>query len=424
MEREVAASPTNEKERERTATSEFSVTLGLPAGAEDGASFAAATTVYEFHVGDTAFLSRPLERPARGATFHDEDKLAALSAWAGIKQLVRRMKDAEDFYRRALAIREEQVGVDHPEVARTLDDLGLCAFAVGRMAEAEEFFGRALAIRAEKLGVDHPDVPSTLNILGNCVCKLGRMKEAEELYRRALEIREEPLGVYHPDVARTVNDLGVCASKEKPGVGHPDVASTLNNLGVCASKVGDMKEAEEFHRRALSIQEEKLGVDHPEVAYTQNHLGVCAHKVARMKDAEECHRRALAIQEEKLGVDHPDVALTLHNLGVCAWKVGRTAKAEELHRRELVRKNSARTTRMKEKAEELFRQALAIRDEKLVVYDWDTAITTKALAELHRSALAVMTQTVAVPVLLAGVVLYVTTSARHRGERPVANGFS
>ncbi|CAB1104974.1 unnamed protein product [Ectocarpus sp. CCAP 1310/34] len=39
--------------------------------------------------GDTAFLSRPLEMPAEGATFHDEDKLAALFAWDGIKQLVR-----------------------------------------------------------------------------------------------------------------------------------------------------------------------------------------------------------------------------------------------------------------------------------------------------------------------------------------------
>ncbi|CAB1107135.1 unnamed protein product [Ectocarpus sp. CCAP 1310/34] len=88
-EREVAAPPTSEKERERTATPEFSVTLGLPAGAEDGASFAAATMVYKFHVGDTAFLSRPLEMPAEDVTFHDEKKMAALFAWAGIKQLVR-----------------------------------------------------------------------------------------------------------------------------------------------------------------------------------------------------------------------------------------------------------------------------------------------------------------------------------------------
>ncbi|CAB1118336.1 unnamed protein product [Ectocarpus sp. CCAP 1310/34] len=88
-EREVAATPTNEKERERATTPEFSVTLGLPAGAEDGASFPAATTVYEFHVGDTAFLSRPLEMPASEVTFHDEDKLAALFAWAVGRRLLR-----------------------------------------------------------------------------------------------------------------------------------------------------------------------------------------------------------------------------------------------------------------------------------------------------------------------------------------------
>ncbi|CAB1115947.1 unnamed protein product [Ectocarpus sp. CCAP 1310/34] len=35
-EREVAAFPTNEQERKRTATPEFSVTFGLPAGAETG----------------------------------------------------------------------------------------------------------------------------------------------------------------------------------------------------------------------------------------------------------------------------------------------------------------------------------------------------------------------------------------------------
>lgn len=76
----------------------------------------------------------------------------------------------------------------------------------------------------------------------------------------------------------------------------------------------------------------------------------------------------------------------------------------------------------KEEAEKLFRQVLAIRDEKLGVDHWDTTITRKTLAELHKSTLPVVTQTVAV--LLAGVVLYVTIRARYRGEHPVVNEFS
>ncbi|CAN0189918.1 unnamed protein product, partial [Ectocarpus sp. 6 AP-2014] len=330
-----------------------------------------------------------------------------------------RMKEAEALNRRVLAIREEKLGVDHPDVAHTLRNLGVCAHKIGRMEEAEDFHRRALAIREEKLGVDHPDE--------------GRMEQAEDFHRRALAIREEKLGVDHPDVARTLNGLGNCASKvgrteeaedfhrralaileEKLGVDHPDVARTLNDLGNCASKVGRTEEAEDIHRRALAILEKKLGVDHPDVARTLNGLGVCAHKIGRMEEAEDFHRRALAIleeklgelhrrelaiREEKLGENHPDVADTLHWLAVNVGDAGR-----------------------KEEAEKLFRQALAIRDEKLGVDHWDTAITRKALAELHKSTLAVVTQAVAV--LLAGVVLYVTKSARYRGEQTVVNGFS
>lgn len=74
----------------------------------------------------------------------------------------------------------------------------------------------------------------------------------------------------------------------------------------------------------------------------------------------------------------------------------------------------------KEETEKLFRQTLAIRDIKLGVDHWDTAITRKALAELRKSTLVVVTQMVAV--LLGGVVLYVTISARYRGEHPLVNG--
>ncbi|CAB1099306.1 unnamed protein product [Ectocarpus sp. CCAP 1310/34] len=41
------------------------------------------------NIATATFLSRPLEMPAEGVTFHEEDKLATLFAWAGIKQLVR-----------------------------------------------------------------------------------------------------------------------------------------------------------------------------------------------------------------------------------------------------------------------------------------------------------------------------------------------
>jgi len=54
------------------------------------------------------------------------------------------MEEAEKLYRRALMIREEKLGADHPHVATTLNNLGLFADKAGRTDEDEEFYRRAL----------------------------------------------------------------------------------------------------------------------------------------------------------------------------------------------------------------------------------------------------------------------------------------
>lgn len=62
------------------------------------------------------------------------------------------MKDAEEFLRPALAIREERLSVGHPDVASTLNDLENCASKVGRMEEAED--ERLRSVRNKQLGID------------------------------------------------------------------------------------------------------------------------------------------------------------------------------------------------------------------------------------------------------------------------------
>ena len=56
-----------------------------------------------------------------------------------------RYADAEPLYKRALAIREEELGPDHPDVAQSLNDLAALYSAQGRDADAEPLYKRALA---------------------------------------------------------------------------------------------------------------------------------------------------------------------------------------------------------------------------------------------------------------------------------------
>ena len=77
----------------------------------------------------------------------------------------------------------------------------------GKYAEAEPLYRRSLAIREKSLGPDHPDFARSLNNLAELYLNQGRYDEAGPLYERSLDIREKALGADHPDVAQSLNSL-------------------------------------------------------------------------------------------------------------------------------------------------------------------------------------------------------------------------
>jgi tetratricopeptide (TPR) repeat protein len=94
-------------------------------------------------------------------------------------------------------MREKLLGPDHPGVATVLDSFGRLYVEVGRSADAEQFFKRTLAIREKVLKPDHPDyflVAQSLNNLAAVYNDQGRYAEAELLYERSLPIFEKTLG--------------------------------------------------------------------------------------------------------------------------------------------------------------------------------------------------------------------------------------
>jgi hypothetical protein len=59
------------------------------------------------------------------------------------------MDQAAALFARALAVREKQLGADHPDVAKSLDDYAGALRKLGQGAEAEAFEARANAIRVK-----------------------------------------------------------------------------------------------------------------------------------------------------------------------------------------------------------------------------------------------------------------------------------
>ena len=286
---------------------------------------------------------------------------------------------AESLYRQALAIREQVFGSEHPDVAASLNELGVLYYRQGKYIEAEALYQRALAIREQALGSEHPDVAESLNDLGELYYHQGKYIEAEALYQRALAIREQALGSEYPKVAESLNDLGelyyyqgkyieaevlyqrALAIREQVfGSQHPDVAESLNDLGGLYYRQGKYAQAEPLYQRALAIREQTLGPLHPDLAVSLSTLALLYYYQARYTEAEPLNQRALAIREQVLGPFHPRLAITLNHLARLYAKQGRFLEAEAFYQR-----------------------SLAINERVLGSHHSDVAITLNDLGKLY-----------------------------------------
>jgi tetratricopeptide (TPR) repeat protein len=177
------------------------------------------------------------------------------------------LDDAEDWYTKALAIKEE-LG-DRASTANTYHQLGMTAEDRGGLEDAEDWYTKALAIK-EELG-DRPGTAGTYHQLGNVAHRRGRLDDAEDWYTKALAIEEE---------------LG----------NRPRMADTYHQLGMTAQSRGRLEDAEDWYTKALAINEE-LG-NRPGIAITFGQLGLLAEKRDQLSQALEWMVRCVALFTE------------------------------------------------------------------------------------------------------------------------------
>ncbi len=212
--------------------------------------------------------------------------------------------------RRALAIREKELGPEHPDTTESLNNLAMLLDDIGDYAEAESLYRRALAIREKSLGPEHLDTAESLSNLAMLLDETGYYAVAEPLYRRVLAIREKSLGPEHPDTAESLSNL----------------AMMLNDKGYYAV-------AEPLFRRLLAIREKALGPEHPDTAESLNNLAMLLDDTGDYAEAESLYRRALAIREKSLGPEHLDTVESLNNLADSLYNQGQHGEAEMLSHR-------------------------------------------------------------------------------------------
>src|SRR5262245_5385541 len=99
---------------------------------------------------------------------------------------------AETMLREAAAMQEASLGPRHPDLANTLNNLGIVSEIVGKPEDAEQFFRHACAIAATSLEPSHPFVATSRKNLEEFCKARGKAVDVEEPTPR-VEIPEPPI---------------------------------------------------------------------------------------------------------------------------------------------------------------------------------------------------------------------------------------
>ena len=115
-------------------------------------------------------------------------------------------QEAERLYYQSLALRTQELGQHHPEVAIILSDLGSLYCLQSRYAKAEPLLRRALAIK-RRTEPTHLDTGHTLYQLAKLYKQKEKYSKADSLFQQSLAIFRQQLGPEHPKTQAVYSDL-------------------------------------------------------------------------------------------------------------------------------------------------------------------------------------------------------------------------
>jgi serine/threonine protein kinase/tetratricopeptide (TPR) repeat protein len=108
-----------------------------------------------------------------------------------------------------LALKEQALGRDHPDVGVSEGNLAVVLTALGRNQEALSHVDRSIEILENGLGAGHPDLATQLSNRGEILNALGRNRDGRASFERARIIWERELGLDDRDLAFALTGIGV-----------------------------------------------------------------------------------------------------------------------------------------------------------------------------------------------------------------------
>jgi hypothetical protein len=229
--------------------------------------------------------------------------------------------NAAAMHQRALDIRKQLHGDEHPDVANSLSDLAAVLRGEGRLEEAEITCRNALAMRRRLLSSGHRDIAHSLNILavvlftqGDYAALRGEALTAQAKYAEAETLLPEALAIHR----KALGNVSL------------EVVQSLVQLSLVLKCRGKFPEAELRAHEGLEICGRLYGDGHPLIGHLSDALGMALEGQAKLAEAEAAYREGLAVRQKCLSDQHPDLRYSFIHLGHLFLAQGRLQEAEAM----------------------------------------------------------------------------------------------
>ena len=221
-----------------------------------------------------------------------------------------RFAEAESLYLRALFVREQVLGADHFDNARTLEQLAELYRNHRRYEGSETLYKRALSVRQTHLGSGHPDCGLSLRALTQTLLMQSKFDEAEPLLKEWLKMVERTLG-----------------NK------HSERAEVLVRLAKVAESRGQREQQLELLQEAVTIRHNVFGTEHPTFAMTLAEMLRVEDKPAQ---ASKLYDFVLTSLEKNMGTEDPLLIPILENYSKVLVASGHEEQAAPYETRAMV----------------------------------------------------------------------------------------
>ncbi|WP_395728748.1 tetratricopeptide repeat protein [Nakamurella sp.] len=268
------------------------------------------------------------------------------------------------YVEQALSMRENVFGVDSPETAKDLNDLGFAYLGGPTRTLGEPYLERARRLWDPLK--DGPNLAATLDNLGQLYLASGRIEPAEDCFEQALAIREQELGEDSYPTSVTVQNLGAVARARGDNRkaaelfersarirdalgdrGDPNSTARAHQLSAMVrDELGDVPAAAAHWRRAAELSRQALGPMHPNALFASVQAALYATENGDPSGASELLKASQALRD---GLDQAQAlahmsGIDLNNLGFACWLSGDYTQARTLYELALGKDGSEPTT--------------------------------------------------------------------------------